>query len=446
MERHYSLDDLDRYAADPASVTDRDALDIHLDVCAECRTALNDARSFIADLSSDEVWQQTEELLTGAAASPLVALKERIDREDTEAGQLLRRPLKSPLRFVWANVAQKRRYRTGGVVRLLCRLSREVREENTLHARNLAEAAAAIADSLPDGYYPARGVNHLRGLAWKEVANALRYLGELRAAHDAVDRAARAYRRLPANELELASVEYVRGTVLWKEQRFDEALRCARQSGTCFARMGEHDRWTWSRLLEASILQDTHDSASARDVLTALASDSAATSDPETAARIQYNLANVYGSLGDSGNAAQHLVEAVKRYEELRMLTEAARGRWRLANLFLPANAAEAERRLRLAVAELERLSLSGDAALARLDLVEALIRQGRNHEVPALCTELVSRFTASGTMPAALMAVAFLREVAVGGKLSVEQVQYVRTYVGHVEDGREMLFAPPSR
>lgn len=447
MERHYSLDELDRYAADPEAVADRGALERHLDSCEDCRTALADARAFISELSSDEVWHHANELTTRAERRPLVDLALRIEREDEEATRLLRRPLASPLRFLWSDISRKRRYRTGGVVRALCRESQALREKNTLHARNLAETAASIAEALPDDYYFARAVNHLRGLARKECANAQRYLGDLPAAHAELDRAERAYRRLASNDLELASVDYVRATVLWEQQRFDDALQLGRRCAATFARLGDRDRWVAARILEGSILCDAHDGANALRIFMELRDAHDAASDAVTAARIENNTAWAYLEIGDAGSAKMHLLSALHQFEELGVTSEAVRARWTLGSVALTAgNAIEAERRFRAARGEFELLRLKTDAALVQLDLVEALLVQGRRSEVPALCADLLERFNAVGMHPAALTAAAFLREAAAAEMISVNQVRYVRAFIAQVTGNGSLAFIPPPR
>jgi tetratricopeptide (TPR) repeat protein len=444
MDRHYTRDELERYAEDGSSFDGAATLESHLGRCAECRATLDDARTFLAQLSSPEVWHFADEMVSREHTWPLVDLQGRIEREDAEARVMLRRPLSSPLRFLWASVAAKRRFRTGGVVRLLCAESKRVREENPLHARNLADAAAAIADRLPDASYPAAGVNHLRGLAWKEVANALRYLGDLNGALGALDRAKRAYARLLVHDAEDAAVLFVRATIIWKQQRLDEALTMARAAAAEFARLGDHDRWVDARLLEGSILCDAHDGAAARNTFLDLR-DHALGDNPVLAGRIENNLANAYLELRDFGSATKHLLAAIQLYEGGNVRTEAARARWSLGCLALEGgNTAEAERRLRAASTEFDQLRMTSDAALVLLDLMEALLVLGRSDEVRDVGSQLVARFTAAGMRPAALTAAGYLREAAVAETLTPKAVRHVRDFLRKAESDRTLVFLAP--
>lgn len=223
-ERHFSRDELAQYHDGLLASPDEGAVTSHLEHCPSCAAILDEIRSFDEALRTEEVWHFADELETRHERQRLEELEQQIAREEEEAARMLHPLLGSPFRFLWSNIAPKKRYRSGGVVRLLARASADAREQDPLHALNLADAAVAIAESLPVDTYPARGVYHLHGLAWKERANACRYLNRHADALEALDRAERAYRRLLVNDLELAVVDYVRGTVLWKQQRLDEAL------------------------------------------------------------------------------------------------------------------------------------------------------------------------------------------------------------------------------
>ena len=129
-----------------------------------------------------------------------------------------------------ANITRRRRFHTGGVVRRLCERAWEECQREPRFASVLAETAAAIAGALPDDYYPSDAVNELRGRAWKEYSTACRYRGDFTSGFDALVRAERAYRRLIDPDVHLASVDMARAAMLFEQQRYQEALPCARKS------------------------------------------------------------------------------------------------------------------------------------------------------------------------------------------------------------------------
>ncbi|HKO57544.1 MAG TPA: hypothetical protein VJ276_16850, partial [Thermoanaerobaculia bacterium] len=217
----------------------------HLRVCADCQKALADIRRFNDLLKSAEMWRAVDEL-TGAdeLRQSLGDVAARLADEDAEATALLEPILRAPGEFIWADVGHKYRGNApAGVVRVLCQAARELFERDPMHARTLAEHATLVAEAIPDDAYPSVTLAELRGTAWKECANALRYLGLFDAAHDALSRAERAFRRLPDPALHLAIVRYIRAGVLYKSEHFDEAVSLARSAAAEFAALGQTTRY-----------------------------------------------------------------------------------------------------------------------------------------------------------------------------------------------------------
>lgn len=445
MERHYTPEELALYDGQPLQAEEAGAIERHLAGCGSCRETLDFIRSFDQSLASEETWHFADELLAGAGLRPLNELAERLKEEDQAAERLLRPHLASPFRFLWSNVHRKRRFRTGGVVRLLAAESVATREVNPLHALNLADAAVAIADALPADHYPARGVYHLRGLAWKERANACRYLGRFDTALDALDHAERAYRRLITHETELAVVRYIRATVLWKRQQLPEALTLARETAAAFADLRDRERWVNAKLIEGSILGDLHASEAARDLFLALYEDVEANIDPVIRARIANNLASAYLDLGDTGNASRHFVVALQLCESLGLRTEVTRVHWSIGVLALVSgNYPEAVRRLTDAKTQCDALGMDSDAALVGLDLAEALLVLDQRADVLALAAEVLDRAQAAGMVPAALTAIAFLREAAEAGTVTTSAIRHVKQFLRRLDAEPLLLFEPP--
>lgn len=446
VDPHYTAEELGRYHDGLLTNAETRAVEVHLGRCSVCSEALAAIRTFDDALGAEEVWHFAGELETGRSQALLADLAAQIAREDEEAERMLRPHLVTPFRFIWSKVGGKRRFRTGGAVRVLARASAAAREENPLHALNLADEAVAIAEALPADTYPARGVYHLHGLAWKERANACRYLNRYADALDALDRAARAYRRLLQNDLELTVVEYIRATVLWKQQRLDEALALARAVSDRFASLGEQGRWIDSQLLQGSILYDMQATVAARDLFIRLADQLETDGDVLTRARIEGNLANAYLDLGDLGSASKHHVVALQLYEALGAVTEAVRVRWSIGTVALVAgNHLEAVRRLASAKEEFDGFGMPGDAALVGLDLCEALVLLGRHEEVRRLASEIIDRAKQAGMSPAALTALAYLREVAASSNLTPPRVAHVRQFIRRLEAQPALHFERPS-
>jgi len=445
MDRHYSPEELNRYDRDLELGNSSPEIDAHVNGCDACAEILAQIRAFDRSLRDEETWHFADELLTAGHQRQLDDLTERLTQEDEEAERMLRGPLASPFRFLWSNIPRKQRYRTGGVVRVLARASAAARESNPLHALNLADAAIAVAEALPADHYPARGVYHLVGLAWKERANACRYLTRYEAAHEACDHAERAYRRLLSHDLEMAVIQYVRGTVLWEQQRLDQALVAARAAAAAFSDRRDHERWINARLLEGSILGDLHASEAARDIFLALASDMEAMDNKLTRARITMNLGNTHLGRGEIGEATRHFLDVLRLYESLGIAVEATRARWRIAVVaMVSGNAADAVRRLRAVKTEFESLEILGDAALVGLDLTEGLLSVGDHAAARRVAADVLTCVKAAGMAPAALAAAAFLRDAAESGALTPRAIAHVRGFLRMLQAQPHLTFEGP--
>lgn len=442
---HLSEDVVASYADDPGSVADRRAVDEHLALCSACASEVEGVRAFIGVLREEETWWLTGD--TGDDESQRV-LREFIRRsaaEDAEAEQLLEPLLKSHYRFTYANIARKRRYQTGGVVRLLCRAAWDECAREPLFALTLAENAAVIAEALPDDYYPARAVDYLRGTAWKEASTALRLLGKLDEAFEALKRAERAYRRLPDGGVELATVELCRATLEFERDQFDKALEHARSAAMQFAERRESRKFMEAKEVEGFVLHSCGDLVAARERYAAAYQYAETNNDVEMKARAATNLARADRDGGNFAEASKHFAIALQLYAALGQPAMVAHVRWSVARLaLLGGNASEAAERLPAVVRELVRFGMSNFAAHARLDLAEALLVLGRHDEVESICSELIAFYRQAEVLTGALTAAAYLKEAAAARRVTRDDIEHVRRYLAALERSPDRPFAPP--
>src|SRR6266542_4153901 len=315
QQEHIPDEILIDYADDPESVPDRAAVETHLASCAVCWTRVDDFRALGSAMQDEETWWAADQI---AGAEGLRALREftaRLADEDAEATRLLERLLDSQYRFTYANIARKRRFRTGGVVRLLSQAARSELLREPRFALVLAETAGVIAEALPDDYYPAAAVNDLRGTAWKEYATACRYLGDFEGGFNALDRAERAYRRLADPGMQLARVALARATLFWEQQHYDEALRFARTAAAQFAERRAMEAYLDAKEWEAMILHRQGDVAAACQTYENVFTTADTIGDPEMKARAARNLAVACGDRGDTASAMNYLLIALQIYE-----------------------------------------------------------------------------------------------------------------------------------
>jgi tetratricopeptide (TPR) repeat protein len=197
--------------------------------------------------------------------------------------------------------------------------------------------------------------------------------------------------------------------------------------------------------VEAVVLERMGEHLKARDIYERAFDAADDLENLEMKARAARNLGVNYRDAGDLGNAGKYLLIAMQLYEELRQDVSVARTRWSIARLPLVAgNFPEAERRLRIALRDLDAKGLQNDLADAKLDLAETLLMTGGLNEVEMLCAQVAFFYREAGLVTGALTAATFLKEAASKRLLRQEHVKVVRNYLLAVREDPELPFAPP--
>jgi tetratricopeptide (TPR) repeat protein len=417
----------------------------HLGECAECTVRMDGIRAFYEALTSRDSWEGAgDQESAPGCEEELLALAARTQREYVQARAALAPLLANQVTFIRESVASKEEYRTAGAVRVLAEAANAVCEREPVHARNLAAAAVAIADSLPSGEYPLFTIHALRGLAWKERANALRCLHEYDAALEALDHAAWEFKHFGMHAFELATLAYIRSVILTHTGRLDEATRQAAESAAIFSEYGDAARAARARSLQAGLLYDRREHGAAAAIYEELMAFAESKGDGAETARQAYNAAACWIELGDGVRAEGLLNGAKETYRSLGMHAQAVRADW---NLGVAARVAgrldESVKRLRAAKVSCEKLRMADEAANVTLDLIESLLLLGRR-DVVSLCTDVMRHYHRAGKVRQARIAAAFLRDAAGAGTISVETVRYVRRFVAALDREPGMVFVPP--
>lgn len=447
MVQHPPEEILSSYVLDPALVFDREALEMHLGSCETCRRAVAGMRAFDELLAEEESWGGTEE---SAAAGPGLSLRQLAAQnvaEDAEAEELLASLLSGPpAAFVWANLPEKRKYHTGGVVRKLAEAADVVSYSAPLHALNLAETAIAIAGMLSAGKYLETSLAAWRGTAWKQRANALRHLGRFGQALEALDRAERLYRLLPQPELDLASVTYIRATILCDREEYAAAGRLAEESTAAFGHLGQKELYFRSRHLQGAIAFGQRALETAREIYEQIYAYAEAVNDIAWVAREAQALGTCYIELGDLTSATRFLHLGMTHFHGLGITSEEIRCRWGLA-IVLQRSGRHRDGVLRLRAVRDEFVSLGAttDAALVALDLMETHLALGEPREVTKMARGVVALLADAGMLTGALTAAAYLKEAAALGRVTPQLLTHVRRYLRNVELQPDLAFAPPS-
>lgn len=289
-------------------------------------------------------------------------------------------------------------------------------------------------------------VQTLRGAAWKERANAMRLIGEYPEALTSLDRAERELRQLPLPSIELGNTAYIRAIVLTYMDRLDEAEHFAAESAGLFARFGDSERWLLSSVAQATILYYRSDYAAALAIFERLLRHAEANNHKMETARHSSNIGVCCVQIGNTSRAAERLLVAHQLFIELQNKPELVRiERWLGVLSRVSGNLVDSVARLRSARAQFERLNLHYDAALATIDLVEALIVSNQTREIASLCAEAMRYIKRAGNRRQALIAAAYLKDAATKRRITVPMVEHVREFMQHVEARPSIRFQPLS-
>lgn len=236
MGEHIAQPELSLFAHDKLAFARerREEIERHVANCAECGATLDFHSVAEEDLGDLAVWQP----IIASTAAAMSAYANQCAAEDAEADELLAEYFAKPRKAAMANIANQRKFHTGGVVRRLNARAHELVASTPLDALIFADLAQTVADLLPDDIYPNRAVYELRGTAWKERAHALRRLAEFDEALESLRRAEDAYGQLRSSGRGLSAVELVRAGVHYERGDLREAAEHVDLAEQGYAHLG----------------------------------------------------------------------------------------------------------------------------------------------------------------------------------------------------------------
>lgn len=441
---------LSTYALDPR-IEGAAALEAHLAECPPCRQRLDDLGAIEALLADESSWPQPEDAAPPPSLRVLSAAAARKRSEDAAADALLSGVLKRFLEgssggFVWADIASKPEYHTGGVVRKLAEAADQAQYSAPRRALILGETASAIVSMLSPKLYSETEIAALRGLAWKQRANANRHLGRFGEALEALERAERAYRELPRPELDLASIGFIRATVYFYQEQYDLAARHAHSSTEVFTHLGQTELYLRSRHLQGCIAFEQRQIGEAQLIFDQILEHAEASGNLTWIATESQVLGHCYLERRDLALASQYFHRGMLASRELGMSSWEIHCRWGLALVV------QRERRFRTAIARLqdireqfESLGAVSDAALVTLDIMETYLMLEKPREVQRTADNIVKLFNDAGMVTGALTAADYLEQAATLRSVTPSLIEHVRRYFRRVELQPELAFVPPA-
>jgi tetratricopeptide (TPR) repeat protein len=283
----------------------------------------------------------------------------------------------------------------------------------------------------------------LRGLAWKEHANACEIVGDLREALAAAKRAVKVYEDAPTLLCEQTRARLVVCKVLRGMGETGRAMTIARECADVFRDFGDLTSMNMARMFEGGVLFSIKRFADALTVFSEVMAQAEIGGDRLTVARCLHCAAACAREMGKLDAAHDLYPRALAIFEELGIRNDANIVRWGYAlSLAAEGKAGQAIWELIKVRAVFLSLGMNGLAAGAALDVVR--LRFDAGEDVRELCTELVSTFTEAGMAQNAIEALAYLREKAKDDALTSKKIASVRTYFGELPKKPNLLFARP--
>lgn len=441
---HVDRDDLLRYRID-RSLVDGARIEAHVTACEPCarELALIDAED--AALRDAETWA-----LVDAVAAPRSArlqeasdLRRRIERENESARRALTPLLRPSLRLAEAKLAENPAFCHAGTVRVLCEIARDYHERKPVSALEAATEAYRVACALAPGSTSDR--RHCMAVAQRERGTALRYLGRLREALQALEEAEGLFDQNPAADaFDIAIVNLRRAFVLVDLCQFAEAASCAGKARQVFHEYADTARELSASMVEARCLLDLGSAENAAELCETIIRRARREGDTAMLARGLLNA-------GVAHRRARHFVEAEERYfeaipllEELGLTTEVARANLQVATL--TAERGELPAAIPLLDASSRELAAAGmtnDAAVATLRWAEVCLALGIRQGVADKCRRLVVVFESQGVERRARLALAYLQEALHANTATPAIVAEVREYLEALPREPERAFVP---
>ncbi len=451
MPDHIPSEVLLTYIDDPTSIDDPAALSAHLRGCIDCQGDLDELRRLDDRLHGAVLWREPH---PDDAPRPddsffekMKALSTRLDGERRKADEVV--PLLTdgdPA--TWRSRATF--YKGAITITLLRQILNEadrLLDSAPTRSLELALFAAELAGSINPGAdrHERDRLQSFTAHAHLEQGKANRFLGNLRDAHVALDRAAALFALTFNPNYDLAFVDYARASVLWIEHRFDEALTLIRACAQTFSAFGDIKQRQKCLTLEAGILYQRGDVMEARNLSLHLMEGAREENDLALQARLCGNLAICNRDLGDFDSAGSYFFLAITLFDDLGMKTESIRMRWSLADLLARSGKfADALDMVTRAEREFDELGMTGEAGMVALLRAEVLLALDRTAEAEAVCQQLPERYTRIGAPAQALQAVAFLRDIGRAHAATPTAVRYVRSFLERLPAEPSLLFAPP--
>ncbi len=367
----------------------------------------------------------------------------RLQRERLEAAEVVEKLLKETPREDWPALAERGDLQTCGVLERLGNSVAATLDRDPCRALAIAELAASLTEGIAPTAYPRVVVAQLRAHAWKDVGQALAYLGNYQEALSAFDRAESNISDFGALGHDRAIVRFTRASTLQELDRHEESMALLAECKEVFREHADERRLMLCGIAEGVLLHRLRRYREAREAYLLLLAETRDSIDRESLACLHNVIGFCSVDLGDYAAAEVHLSRAIELFDDLGQPLRVARAELGRGRMFV--RKGEVDRgiaHLRVIRARFRRQGMTEEAGICALDMVEALLLRGSVADAEALARQVIDNFTTAGLDARAITALGYLQEAIAARRASTSMVSDVREYIVSLRRSAKREFA----
>jgi tetratricopeptide (TPR) repeat protein len=391
----------------------------HLAECASCR------QRFTENVLPFDAARRHE------GAQKFAAAAARLETERSETSDIAAHQLRETPQAEWPRLAESKSLRNNAALEQLSDEVRKRLERNPTAALAVANLADAIAETISTSTYPALVIAQIRSTALRDRANALRYLGRLDEAYDAIETAESRLNDFPAAVHDRAIVWMVKAMILAQMDHFDEAEQMINAASLIFADVNDSARFVQAGVVHGNLLGRQERYTEAASIFRDLLNIAASSRDIETQARLHNNLGYCAVFVEDYAAANIHFSESIARFTDLGLHAEVPRTNLGAAEVLIGKHQMDAGLvHLEDARRSFIALEMFGEAGLCALRIIEVLIDRGDTAEARTLTRLVINEFAAAGVDTRAVQAIERLQSTIDADGATAETVRTVHEFV----------------
>jgi tetratricopeptide (TPR) repeat protein len=363
----------------------------------------------------------------------------RLQRERAQSADIVSEALRETPRAAWSWLAQRRDFHNSGALERLGQEIEKRLDTDPREALAIAELSTAIADGLPVDAYPAIMLAQLRAHAWKDLGQALSYLGRYDEGLRALDRAEEQLAAYGSLAHDIAILHFCRATLLQHLRRFDEAHALLSDCRHVFRGHRDTQLYVKCTLATGNLLVRKGDYRAAREMLGTLSVEGHA--EYEAIVHLALGWCSIH--LSDAADALRRFTEAERLFHLLGRRLPTVRAAYGVGSALLRLG------RLDDAIAQLYSVRgkflaerMIEEAGLCGLEIVEAQLLLHDSAGAKPLAARLVQEFTDAALNRRAVAALAYLNEAIAASSATPDIVRSVHSYIFALRDDPTREFA----